>query len=75
MQQNCADDLTQTADAKAPVSLETHYGRSKVDSLIFLSRVANEQGLAPIWLRIPKLKSKKKDVVILITELMNEYKE
>jgi len=49
MQQNRADDLARIADAKA-VSLETHYGRSKLDSLIFLSRVANEQGLVPIWL-------------------------
>ena len=74
MQQNRADDQARIADTKA-ISMETHYGRSKLDSLIFLSRVANEQGLAPIWLRIPKLKSKKKDVVNLITELMNEHKE
>ena len=74
MAQNRADDIAKLADAKA-VSLETHYGRPKLDSLLCLSRVANEQGLAPLWLRIPKLKSKKKDVVNLVTELMNEYKD
>ena len=53
MQQNRADDQARIADTKA-ISMETHYGRSKLDSLIFLSRVANEQGLAPIWLQIPQ---------------------
>jgi len=74
MAQTRTDNQAKAADAKT-VSLETHYGRSKLDSLICVSRVANEQGLAPIWLRIPKLKSKKKDVVNLMTELMNEHKE
>ena len=49
MQQNRADDQVRVADAKA-VSLETHYCRSKLDSLLFLSHFVNEQGLAPIWL-------------------------
>jgi hypothetical protein len=75
MARHRADDQAKLADAKA-VSLETHYGHPKLDSLLCsISRVANEQGLAPLWLRIHKLKSKKKDVVNLVTELMNEYKD
>ena len=74
MAQHRADDQATLANAKA-VSLETHYGRSKLDSLLCVSRAANEQGLAPLWIRIPKLKSKKKDVVNLVTELMNEFKD
>jgi hypothetical protein len=74
MARNRANDQAKLADAKV-VSLETHYGHPKLDSLLCVSRVANEQGLAPLWLRIPKLKSKKKDIVNLVTELMNKYKD